>query len=265
MTKNDFLQLVTVLDTETTNPLPDQAHVVELATAHYDGRWTVQQQLFGLEGTIPPEASAKNQISNRMIAGLDTFENGVHSVLSLIDLNRPYFVAHNAAYDRTVIAHSWRRADMCELADLIDQDDRWICTWRLSRHAYQHSFADQLYGQNYLRYRLDLPVDDSVGVHRAGADVQVCAVLLERLIDDLLAEGKITLARPLGAQLVNLTQQPIVLKVWPLGKHKNTPVKDLETDYLLWAVDNVKSLDPQDPSFDMDLFETVRSELESRL
>lgn len=265
MSKRDFLALVTVLDTETTNPLPEQAEMVELATAHYHNGWTVQESLFGIDGGIPPEASAKNQISNRMIAGLPTFGDSVEKVLGMLDLDRPYLVAHNARYDRTVLAHSWRRADMAELADIVDQDDRWICTWRLSKHAYQHTFSDQLYGQNYLRYRLDLPVDDNLGVHRAGADVQVCAALLERLIDDLLDQHKIKANRPLGPQLVSLTQQPIVLKIWPLGKHRGTPVADLETDYLIWAVDNVKSLDPADPSFDIDLYETVRHNLESRL
>jgi DNA polymerase III epsilon subunit-like protein len=265
MSKKDFLSLVTVVDTETTNPVPEQADVVELATAVHIGTWTVQHSLFGVEGGIPPEASAKNQISNRMIDGLPTFGNSVEKVLGMLDLDRPYFVAHNARYDRTVLAHSWRRADLAELAEIVDQDDRWICTWRLSKHAYQHTFSDQLYGQNYLRYRLDLPVDDSVGVQRAAADVQVCAALLERLIDDLSTQGKITANKPLGPQLVSLTAQPIVLAVWPLGKHRGTPVKDLETDYLLWAVDNVKSLDPGDPSFDVDLYETVRSNLESRL
>ena len=265
MSINDFLQLVTVVDTETTSPLPTEAHVAELATACYNQGWTVSQSLFGVDLGIPPEASAKNQISNRMIAGLPTFEQSVEQVLHMLQLDRPYFVAHNAAYDRTVLANSWRRADMAELADIVDQPDRWICTWRLSRHAYQHQFSDQLYGQNYLRYRLDLPVDDSVGVHRAGEDVKVCAALLERLTEDLLAQGSITTQRPLGPQLVNLAAQPILLNSWPLGKHRGTPVKDLETDYLLWAVDNVKSLDPGDPSFDSDLYETVRHNLESRL
>lgn len=260
-----FLRLASVVDTETTHTDPQQAVIVELAVASYAGRWQVMDSLFGLNGSMPPEASAKNQISNRMLEGLPTFANSVLQSVDMIDLNRPWLVAHNAAYDRTVLAQNWRSAGESELADWVDDPNRWICTWRLSKLAYQHQFTDQLYGQNYLRYKLDLPVPDSVSVHRAGADVQVCAALLERLIKDLIELGSIDPQQPLGPQLVCLTQQPLLLKYWPLGKHRGRLLTELETDYLLWAVDNVPSLNPEGSSFDGDLYESVRLTLESRL
>lgn len=262
MNKNDFLHTVCVVDTETTNVDPTQAQIAEMAVAHWGQSWSVTSQLYGVEGGMPPEASAKNQISNRMIADLPTFLDSVEQAVEMMDLNKSYWVAHNAEYDRTVLVSSWATSQP-ELAELVGDKTRWICTWRLSKHAYQHQFTDQLYGQNYLRYRLDLPVDDTVGVHRAGADVEVCGALLERLIDDLAAQGKIDIKNDLGPQLVLLCQTPVVIRNWPFGKHKGTPISSLTTDYLLWAIDNIPGLNSSSP--DIDLVETVRSELESRL
>ena len=61
----------------------------------------------------------------------------------------------------------------------LDFDKKWICTIKL---------VDRIYGSevemknlSYLRYRLDLDVDDSVIAHRADADVLVTAKLLEHL------------------------------------------------------------------------------------
>ncbi len=258
-----FLSQVCVLDTETTHTDPLQAQIVELAVGHFEGSWSVRGQLFGLEGEMPPEASAKNQISQAMIKGKPTFGEEIETVATMIDLTKGYWVAHNAAYDRQVLVNSFRSADIEPLADLMDDSSRWICTWRLSKHAYHHQFSDQLYGQNYLRYRLNLPVDHSLGVHRAEPDVVVCASLLERLIDDLILQEKIDPQHPLGPQLVALTNSPISLTTWPFGKHRGTPIASLSTDYLLWAIDNVPGLTSSSP--DIDLVETVRSELERRL
>lgn len=264
-----FLNSVTVIDTETTHIDANQASVVELATAHHSTHdlsgWSVQSQLFSVQGGIPPEASAKNQISNRMLMNMPSFEQDLPHIVDMLDLTKKYWVAHNANYDRTVLINNLVRTNQPELAQLLCQTDRWICTWRLSKIAYQHSFVDQIYGQNYLRYRLDLPIDDHVGVHRAGDDVKVCAALLERIVIDLINQGLINVDQPLGEQLVALCNSPITLAVWPLGKHRGRLVSDLQLDYLVWALDNVQSLDEKNASFDADLLETVRAELERRL
>jgi DNA polymerase III epsilon subunit-like protein len=264
---NSFLNSVTVIDTETTHVDANQASIVELATAHHiDGEgWRVNSELFSVLGGIPPEASAKNQISNRMLANRPSLGDSMPQVVDMLNILKSYWVAHNANYDRTVLVNNFVRINQPELAQLFAQTDRWICTWRLSKIAYQHSFVDQVYGQNYLRYRLDLPVDDSLGVHRAGDDVRVCAALLERIVADLIDQGQINTNQPIGEQLVTLSNSPITLAVWPLGKHRGRLVSDLQLDYLVWALDNVQSLDERNTLFDPDLLETVRAELERRL
>jgi DNA polymerase III epsilon subunit-like protein len=104
MTHRDtFLRSVTVLDTETTNLYPDKAEIVEIAGASYDGQnWQVESRLFGAADGIPPEASAKNHISMRMIEGKPTFIEQLDDAKRIMGLmTSTFFVAHNCAYDQT--------------------------------------------------------------------------------------------------------------------------------------------------------------------
>ena len=69
-----FLESVCVLDTETTGLDPTTAEIVEFACGRYEAnQWKVASQLFNTPTGIPPEASAKNQISNRMLQGQPYF------------------------------------------------------------------------------------------------------------------------------------------------------------------------------------------------
>lgn len=263
--KQQFLEQVTVLDTETTGLNPQKAEIVELATARWENQsWSISSALFNALNGVPPESSAKNGISQRMVQDRPYFDESMSDVIHMLGSPR-YFVAHNTAYDQPVMVANLTQAGEWELAEMFRSSDIWICTWRISRRIYQHSFTDQIYGQNYLRYRLDLPVPDSVGVHRAGDDVGVCAVLLERLIDDGLDQGILSGLEDLGPQLVRLTQEPIPVLSWPTGKHKGVALRDVPTDYYLWALDKMETLKESNPNRDRDLLASIQAELESRV
>lgn len=260
------LSQVAIIDTETTGLDPKTAEIVELATGHYTSNgWNVTSRLFNTPTGIPPESSAKNQISNRMVRGEPYFDSS--SLGEILDMmgSPLYFVAHNSEYDRQVLEASFQRMREPELAELFGNRDLWICTWRLARRFYQHSFTDKIYGQNYLRYKLDLPVDDSIGVHRAGADVLVCGVLLERLISDGIELGFVDPAQNIASQLIDLSHAAIPVSTWPIGKHKGQLLSDVPTDYYLWSMENQGILQENSPGYDFDLAESVRLVLEARL
>jgi len=261
-----FLEEATVLDTETTGLDSKTAEIIEFATALYqDGGWKIQSQLFNAPSGIPPESSAKNQISNRMVQGCPYFDESVmFDVLNMLGAPK-YFVAHYAEYDQAVLVHSFERMNQNVVASMFANPDVWICTWRVARHIYSPSFQDKSYAQNYLRYKLDLPVPDNIGVHRADADVQVCGALLERLIEDGLAQGVLDPNREIGPQLVGLTQRAVPVKTWPTGKHKGQTLESIPTEYYLWSMENQGILRENDPGYDFDLAESVRRVLEARL
>jgi hypothetical protein len=104
-----------------------------------------------------------------------------------------------------------------------------------------------------------------VGVHRAGADVITCGALLQRICLDLIDQNRLDVSMPLAPQLTELCASAIPIMKWPFGKHKGKLIADLDTDYLLWCVDNMNALNHKDPDFDLDLYESVRHNLESRL
>jgi exodeoxyribonuclease X len=264
--KTRFLEQALVLDTETTGLDPTTAEIIEFATALYqDSQWKISTKLFNTPNGIPPESSAKNQISNRMVQGSPYFDQSVlFDVLDMLGAPK-YFVAHYAEYDRSVLVSSFERMNQGDVAAMFANQDLWICTWRVARHIYSPTFQDKSYAQNYLRYRLDLPVPDSIGVHRAGADVEVCGALIERLIEDGINQGVLDPNREIGLQLVELTQKAVPVKTWPTGKHKGQVLESIPTEYYLWSMENQGILRENDPGYDFDLAESVRKILEVRL
>jgi DNA polymerase III epsilon subunit-like protein len=226
MSRETFLKSVTVIDTETTHLNTELAEIVELAGARYDGNnWQVESRLLGAVNGIPPEASAKNNISRRMIEGLPTWNDSIPACMNI--LNWPssrYWVAHNCAYDQKVLETAWNNSPAEHQHNAVLAQDRgvWICTHRLSKRLLNVDFPSMEYNLSYLRYRLDLPVSDDLPAHRANADTYVCAVLFEFLVDYALATSAVIDGPDLGDQIHALCWNPIKLATWPFGKHKIT-------------------------------------------
>lgn len=264
---NDFLNNITVLDTETTHLLPEQAEIVEIAAVRrIDDVWLPKGMLLGAVHGIPPEASAKNNISNKMIKDLPTFADRIVDIKNMLHWpHTQWYVAHNARYDREVLAMSWTATGEDDSVELCSDHSRWICTWRLSRHLLAHEFVDCEYGLNYLRYRLDLAVRDDMRLHRADDDAYLCAILLEYLTNYAVEKGFIDPAGNIGQQLNQLCWSPITQQTWPFGKYRGKPLSEIPNDYYTWAIKNIPALDDSSSEYDMDLSESVRTVLELRL
>ena len=262
-----FLSSVLVLDTETTNLHPELAEIVEIAEAHWIGdSWGTKGTLLGAKNGIPPAASAKNNISNKMIAGLPTFDDSTDEMRKLLHWGKiRYYVAHNANYDRKVLIGAWQDCGTQADIDLCKNDSKWLCTWRLSRHILAHDFEDMEYGLNYLRYKLELPVADSLRLHRASDDTYLCAILLEHLVAAAINNGMIEADSDIGLQLNELCWGPIIQSTWPFGKYKGKSLDNIPNDYYAWAFNNIDSLKEDSGDYDMDLAESVRRVLEARL
>jgi exodeoxyribonuclease X len=271
MKQDQLLRKVLVLDTECTHADPGLAEIVEMAVAKWHSSISVQDKLqhtwqyecemFGSTKPMPPEASAVTHIHPSMLLNKPTFVDSMDTIMNMLVSDRPYFVSHNVKYDRHVITSHLKRMEP-ELADMVADVDRWICTLRLSRRLWPNFSS---HAQNFLRYALDLDVSHDLIAHRAEPDTKVCVSLFERCVQECVHQGLIDVNEDWAPQLVKLTQQPVAMLAWPFGKHKGKLFADLDTDYLLWALDNMKYLNEQDPDFNPDLAESVRVTLESRL
>jgi DNA polymerase III epsilon subunit-like protein len=262
-----FRQSITVLDSETTNLKPEFCEIVEIAGATYHNKWVVKNTLLGSYNDIAFEASAKNNISRRMIAGLPKFDQNITLVKEILNWpNSTYFCAHNAMYDRKALKASFDTMGGIEDSLICDDQSRWLCTWRLSKQILINDFDDIQYGLSYLRYRLDLDVPDDTGVHRADVDTLVCAALLDKLTEIGLSNGMLSANDPLGPQLNELSWRFIPIKKWPIGgKHKGVLLEDLDNDYYVWALKTLSQLKEGDPAFDEDLTESIKLVLTKRL
>ncbi|WP_145579921.1 exodeoxyribonuclease X [Yersinia vastinensis] len=133
----------------------------------------------------------------------------------------PYYVAHNAPFDRGVLP---------------EMGGQWICTLKLARMLY----PDIKHSNQYLRYalRLNVSVPDNLYPHRALYDCYVTAALLQRIMQDSSWSAE---------QMVELTQQPLLLQTFKFGKYRGKSIEQIarqDPDYLRWILASISDLTP---------------------
>lgn len=164
------------------------------------------------EAPISPSARGVHHITDEEIATgmelsqalerLRTADPGSHIVA---------FCAHNIDTD----------------AKLMDAGDiPWICTYKSSYTAWPDA-PD--YKNQTLRYWLDKnnQIDRAMALpaHRAGPDSYVTAWLLRHLFQVYDME-----------QMIEITQNPLLLHTVPIGKEKGKAWKDIDAGYLKWLL-----------------------------
>lgn len=257
----DFYKHSVVIDLETTNIKPDFAEIVELGYGcyHDDGRWLVAAELYKPWELIPPEASSKNQISNRMVEDKPHFDESCEWFFDLLNSYEPplYLIAHNAKYEETVFK-------TYSLNGRVKGPVVWLCTFELAKRVYSNLPDVKFYNLGYLRYRLDLDIPDDNVAHRAAADVEVTVKLLERLVEDAIKYEMIDPDQDIGKQLAAIMSEPTMVKNFPFGKHKGVPLKDVPTEYYNWALQNMDVFKEENEKYDPDLLYSVGVILEQR-
>lgn len=263
----EFFNSIIVVDTETTSVDTSKAEIIEVASGRLlDGDWYTSELLLGSLRPIPPEASAVNHISDRMIANLPTFDDKMDEIDSILHSDTvKSMVAHNANFDRKVLAESYRRCNEQERYHQFDQEREWICTWRLAKAVLGIDYDRMQYGLSYLRYFLDLDVDDDLAAHRAAVDVITCGRLLERLLSLAIERNLVDPTEDILPQLISLCWDPIPITKWSIGKkYAGRNLQDIPSDYYLWAIVNIDELNENHSRFNQDLAKSVEDILSER-
>lgn len=223
---------VLFLDTETTGPDPASAEVCEVALvlAEYSGftftgnRETFQS-LVKPSIPIPPEASAVNGISNRMVADSPP-ASGIEKDMTELVMKADYISAHNLPYDHTILKRQYPRLFRdFELKRQID-------TLRLSRHIWQEIPSHSLQA---LRYRFELDEGIQGEAHRALFDTELVQSLLEYSFKQELL---LKLNNDWNA-LVELIASPLEVKIFTFGKYRGNLVEDTvagDPEYIRWLL-----------------------------
>lgn len=151
---------------------------------------------------IPHEAMAVHHITDDMVSDA----TGTIDVLGSPD----YFAAHNADYEQKFFGTG----------------RPFICTWKVALRLWPEASS---HGLQFLRYHLGLSPrpEECVPPHRAGPDAYLCAVLMERILED----GRASLD-----DMVRWSSGPALLPRITFGKHKGSKWEDAPTDYLDWIV-----------------------------
>lgn len=171
-----------ICDTETTGPDPSLAKICELGMILVDtledGSLKVvkEDELFPFETLInpgepiPPEASAVNHITNKMVADAPLiFSEEVVDSVSAMVASADMIVAHNLPYDYEIL-----NRELPDIFGKFSKSKTRIDTLRLAKHALP---SGKSYALQVLRYQYELECEGEA--HRALFDVELCQKVLE--------------------------------------------------------------------------------------
>ena len=177
-----------VIDTETCGL---EGGIVEIASIDVmDGALSnPMSDLVSPDRPISLDAMVIHHITEEMVEGKPRIAVAVRKYQG-----SPYYVAHNAPFDRGVLP---------------EMGGQWICTLKLARMLY----PDIKHSNQYLRYalRLNVSVPDNLYPHRALYDCYVTAALLQRIMRDSGWSAE---------QMAEITQQPQLLSTFKFGKYR---------------------------------------------
>jgi len=202
-----------VIDIETTGTDPEKDRICEIAFVDV---WDTSRygNIFGKHWSslvnpgipMPPEASAVHHIIDEDVKSAPSFDEVVDEVFGP-GTEVEVFVAHNAKFD----------------SSFLPEQPAWICTYKCALRVWPEF---EKHSNQYLRYRLNLPVPRDVEVHRALGDATVTAYLLVELLKHATHE-----------QMIEWSKEPPLFTILSFGKHKGERWEDLPDDYLTWIVE----------------------------
>lgn len=204
------------LDTETTGTGPDD-RLCQIAFK--TGKGQVVDEMFNPGRPIAIEAMAVHHITNEMVASKPPFKGSpAHEKLeTLLNDDQKIVVAHNAKFDLDML----RREGI--------QIDRAICTYKLTRYLDKEGSIPQ-YNLQYLRYYLKLDIE--AVPHSALGDILVLEGLFRRIHAKFEPAG----AADAAAQMLKISNEPVLIARMPFGKHKGHKFDQVPKDYLNWLL-----------------------------
>jgi exodeoxyribonuclease X len=208
-----------VIDLETTDREPKNAHVVEWAALLITPPW------FGSGGehfytslvkppiAIPAETSAIHHITDADVATAPPWEQESQVLAHLVQPEGVIAVAHNANFEREMLAKAGITPH------------RWLCTYKAAVRVWPDCPS---HSNECLRYFLGFGTGrrEHQMPHSASHDVQVTADLLQELL---------RLGTPI-ADMLQWTLEPALLPRCPIGDWRGHTWDEVEEGFLQWIL-----------------------------
>ena len=211
---------IVFFDTETTGANPATAKIVELGYVVTDANLNILNSwrtLVDPEMPIPADASGVHHITDDDVYDAPTVEQISEACLAPLQQPGAILVAHNAPFDLQVAA------------GLLGRDYKSIDTLQLAKRyipdAPNHKLGTLMYYCGLTQRK---------NTHSAIEDCMICVDLLRHIM--LVTNKSID-------ELITASNEPLVIRVMPFGKHKGMKMEDVPTDYLKWALREMNNLD----------------------
>ena len=213
------------LDTETKGV--DESDRVFKVAYIYNGK--EYNESFTPPVPISIDAMVVTGVTNKMIEGKPVFEGSEMQthLKGLLEQENKILVAHNAKFDIAMLAKdevsTARYIDTLKIAQYLDPDG-----------------VIPKYNMQYLRYFLELEVDDAAA-HDALGDIRVLKALFERLYEKMKKQDMSH--DEILDKMQEVSKLPVLIKKFNFGKYIGQKVADVaKTDrgYLEWLLGQKK-------------------------
>jgi len=221
------------LDVEATGK-DAQDRLIQLAYKVNDDNTTVVNELYSTDVKIKLEAMAVHHITEKMLEGKPKFKDSKeYKDLENRFTNGEIFVAHNAPFDISMIEKEGlkvkRYIDTLKIARFLDSEGK-IPSYKLQ----------------YLRYYLNMEIE--AAAHDALGDILVLEKLFYYQLEEIMKQENLSQDTAID-KMVDISNDPIILKFFPFGKHKNKSVEEVAKEdpgYLKWLLEQKKAEEIQD-------------------
>lgn len=210
------------LDTETTgfelNNLIELAYINSSDNSRFEKRYGLKWWI-----KIELEAMAIHHITEKMISGLEIFEeSGDFKNLSEL-LKSEIMVCHNTKYDYDSVlwAVYWLEIP------------KRICTLKLAKRLLPNLPKHNL---QYLRYYFELEFNEIIDPHAAISDVIVLEAVYNKLFEIAKNNFKDKTDEEIIEIFMKIEKNPVLLWRIDFWKHRWIAFKDLPKDYLEWLI-----------------------------
>lgn len=219
MTNEKFKNLL-FLDVESTG-LEEEDRLVQVA---YVLNGEENEELFHPGREMSVRAMEVTHITNKHLEGKPSFQgsNFYNKLKGHLEDNNNIFIAHNAAFDKSMI----EREDL-KVGKVID-------TYKVAQ-ALDVRGEIPAYRLQYLRYYLGVDIEDACA-HDALGDVKVLIAIFERMYDKMCEKDA---HDDVIEKMIQISAEPVLLKRFNFGKHKDRPVADVAREdrgYLEWLL-----------------------------
>jgi DNA polymerase-3 subunit epsilon/exodeoxyribonuclease X len=228
-----------LLDTETTGT-GENDRIIQLGFIVLGSpKVEVQNDFCSSDIAISFGAMEVHGITPDMIAGKPTCqETKAYKRLKELNSDDNYIIIHNAPFDLGMLEKEGFNTQM-----------KVIDTLRVAKHIFADEDAHRL---QYFRYKMELYKEeqkeaDALGIvvkaHDAIGDVLILKLFLSKLRE---AVQKLFPTENPVEKMVDLTNTPIMIKVFKFGKHKGKTLQEVaasDAGYLRWMLTSMENLD----------------------